>query len=160
MRAVRMNWISTLLFVSCVAACAPEANVHDTKQAKSQGCIYCHTAAYLTVKTTKHYVGAGDPSNYPITCNDCHGTNAWVPTVGGGGHPEARFPLTGASKHNNAAIKCADCHKASLGENTGGQNTDCIHCHIGAHTIVGGYTPASEAAPNSCLGCHQAGQRL
>jgi hypothetical protein len=154
---------ASLVCVATLGACAPEANIHDTKQGKAQGCVYCHSAAFVTVKTPVH-LGVN-----PVTCQDCHSTNAWIPTIGGGGHPEARFPLTGASKHNNAAIRCGDCHKPSLGENTAGQNTDCINCHLGAHTIasidavhatVGGYTPANVNAPNSCLSCHTSGQRL
>lgn len=149
--------------LACTLACAPEANVHETKQAKSQGCIYCHSGAYIAVKTPVH-VGVN-----PITCGDCHATNAWKPTIGGGGHPEELFPIRAAtSKHANPAIGCGDCHDARLGDSTGGQNTDCIHCHIGAHTIASvdqahagrpGYTPANPNSPNSCLGCHPSGAK-
>lgn len=147
----------SLLWIGCT-----DTNIHQTKQALAQPCINCHNAAYTQVQTPNHVFMA-----YATTCADCHGTKAWIPTTGG--HPEANFPITTGS-HANAAIGCGDCHKPSLGGSAAGQNTDCVHCHIGAHTIPsidsahigvvdGGmpYTPASAASPHSCLGCHPSG---
>ncbi|HZU84230.1 MAG TPA: hypothetical protein VE987_14975 [Polyangiaceae bacterium] len=134
-------------------------NVHQTSQARDEPCVACHGAAYEQVRTPLH-VGV-----YPDTCADCHGTSAWAPATGG--HPESKFPITTGS-HANKAIGCDDCHVPSMGSDTGGQNTDCVHCHIGAHTTplidgahttVAGYTPSSASTPHSCLaaGCHPSG---
>lgn len=150
-----------LLVVLAAAACAPEVNVHETKQAKTVGCINCHSAAYVQVKDPPH------TGSKPVTCNDCHSTTGWKPTIGAAGHPEQSFPIQ-SGKHRNPAIGCNDCHMTSLGPSTAGMNTDCIHCHIGAHTIatidavhamVPNYPPANAAAPHSCLDCHPAGTK-
>jgi hypothetical protein len=148
---------------ACAGACSPRGNIHDTKEAKSNACINCHSAAYVQVKEPPHQ------GIKPVTCNDCHSTTAWVPAIGNGGHPEDLFPIQAAtSKHHNPAIGCTDCHLASLGPSTAGQNTDCIHCHIGAHTIatidgvhasIAGYVPANAATPHSCLDCHPSGAK-
>jgi hypothetical protein len=140
-------------------ACTGTQNIHDTEAVRGEACYSCHTAAYMQVQTPKH-VGV-----YPTTCEVCHSTTAWFPAAGG--HPEAKFPiLTGA--HHNAAIGCTDCHIPSLGSDVLGQNTDCVHCHIGAHqtpaidgahTTVKNYVPSSASMPHNCLtaGCHPMG---
>jgi hypothetical protein len=150
-----LRWFA-LVFVGCTTT-----NIHDTDQVKGHACFQCHSEAYAQVQTPVH-VGV-----YPNTCESCHMTTAWIPTSNG--HPEALFPITTGS-HHNAAIGCSDCHLPSLGPSAQGQNTDCIHCHIGAHTIpsidavhplslVPTYTPANPATPHSCLtvGCHPTG---
>jgi formate-dependent nitrite reductase cytochrome c552 subunit len=143
---------AAVLWIACSST-----NVHDTPQAQGQPCFNCHSAAYDNVQTPKH-VGV-----YPQTCNDCHDTTSW--SDANGGHPESKFPITKGS-HANKAIACTDCHIPSLGSDTGGQNTDCVHCHIGAHTTpyidsahttVKGYSPSSGSTPHSCLGCHPSG---
>ncbi len=127
----------------------------------STSCAGCHAKDFqlASSKISGH-------SAFPMTCDSCHSTSAWNPTIGGmGSHPEARFPITTGS-HANAAIGCADCHIASRGSPTKGANCDCIHCHLGAHnepaidaahTGISGYMPTSASAPNACLGCHGAG---
>ncbi|MGH7298272.1 MAG: hypothetical protein ACRELB_25255, partial [Polyangiaceae bacterium] len=133
------------------AGCTGIQNVHETAQAKNKACFDCHATAYDEVQTPVH---AGV---YPTTCSDCHSTNGWSPAAGG--HPEAKFPITTGS-HANAAIGCGDCHIASLGSDVGGQNTDCVHCHIGAHNTpaidavhasVSGYPGSTPTSPPSCL---------
>jgi hypothetical protein len=138
-------------------ACSGTDDIHQTAEAKSKACFDCHSTAYESVQTPLH---AGV---YPTTCSDCHATTGWVPA---GGHPEAKFPITTGS-HANKAISCPDCHIYSLGSDIAGQNTDCTHCHIGAHnapaldglhTGVTGY-PGTPPSPHSCLaaGCHPSG---
>jgi hypothetical protein len=130
-------------------------NIHDTPKARDQPCASCHAEAYNDVQTPVH-VGV-----YPDTCGDCHDTQSWSHFTHGG------FPIDTGS-HSNPAIGCADCHIASLGgSDFGGQNTDCVDCHIGAHTTpavdsahttVNGYTPSSASDPNAaCLSCHPSG---
>jgi hypothetical protein len=160
--------LETVLAATCIlaafasslgAACTNNPNIHDTDQASGQPCINCHQSAYALVKNPKH------EGLFPQTCETCHSTNAWIPASGG--HPESKFPITTGS-HSNKAIACADCHIASLGSDVAGQNTDCVHCHLGAHTLpsidgahttVAGYSPASASMPHSCLsaGCHPSG---
>lgn len=155
------------LGLSAFAASCTETNVHETEKAKSHACVDCHAEAYALVQTPPHEDDAGPIK--PNTCETCHSTKYWSPSIGGG-HPETAFPIMTGS-HHNAAIGCTDCHLASLGANTAGQNTDCIHCHIGAHTIPSidavhagvkddagnPYAPANPATPHSCLGCHPTG---
>jgi hypothetical protein len=157
------------IFVVVLASCT-ETKVHDTPQAKSETCVTCHAAAYA--RAPDHHDDAGVATK-PDTCADCHTTTAWIPATAG--HPEDLFPITTGS-HANPAIGCTDCHNPALGESTAGANTDCIHCHIGAHqapsiddthaaclTVQGdagcsGYTPSGSAAsPNYCLSCHPKG---
>jgi hypothetical protein len=139
-------------------ACSGPTDIHETAQVKNAACFDCHSTAYNTVQTPVH---AGV---YPKTCGDCHATTAWVPATGG--HPEAKFPIKTGS-HANAGITCSDCHIAALGANAGGANTDCTHCHLGAHNVpaidathtnIPGY-PGTPASPHSCLavGCHPSG---
>jgi hypothetical protein len=146
------------LVAICVDGCTT-TNIHDTPKVRDRACADCHGDAYNGAQSPVH-VGV-----YPNTCADCHGTQAWIPATGG--HPEDQFPITTGS-HANAAIGCTDCHLPSLGSDVGGQNTNCIDCHIGAHRTpsidgvhanVSGYTPSSESAPHSCLasGCHPSG---
>ena len=163
----RLLW---LFVVACVTACASETPVHETKQAQTQACLSCHYAAFLKVQTPDYVTLVGfQHGPDQVNCSECHATSAWTPTKAG--HPEARFPIQAAtSKHKNAAIGCGDCHIAALGAYSAGANTDCIHCHIGAHTIatidathaalgVSGYTPADPNAPHACLNCHPSGAK-
>jgi hypothetical protein len=141
------------------AACSGTADIHQTEEAKSKACFDCHSTAYQVVQTPKH-VGV-----YPITCADCHSTSGWIPASAG--HPESKFPITTGS-HANKAIGCADCHIASRGSDTAGQNCDCVHCHIGAHNTpaidavhsgVANYPGSMLTSPPTCLnaGCHPSG---
>jgi nitrate/TMAO reductase-like tetraheme cytochrome c subunit len=161
-----MNLDSRALALACalaaVVALGPACSsgtddIHQTAQVTSSTCYSCHSTAYTVVQTPVH-LGV-----YPTTCSDCHSTSAWIPATG---HPEAKFPITTGS-HANAGITCNDCHIASLGSDALGQNTDCTHCHLGAHnapaidsvhTGIPNY-PGLPASPHSCLnaGCHPSG---
>lgn len=161
-------WLTALFVASsalvATVSCTQQVNVHETKEAKSQGCINCHVAAYLNVQTPVHV------NVNPVTCQDCHSTVAWVPATGAGGHPDAKFPISSGA-HHSPAIGCADCHIASQGSSTGGMNTNCIACHIGAHNtpfIDSDPAHASNASymmkqatgnPHFCLDCHPAGKK-
>lgn len=157
----RILWLFVL---ACATACASETPVHETKQAQTQACLSCHYAAFLKVETRP--LPAFQHNTKMANCSECHATSTWT------SHPEARFPIQAAtSKHMYPAMGCGDCHIAALGAYTAGANTDCIHCHIGAHTIatiddthaalgVSGYTPAANA-PHGCLAvnCHPSGTK-
>jgi hypothetical protein len=161
--AIASSALASLCLVAALAALAPACSdgttdIHMTPQAQNSTCYACHSTAYETVQTPPH---AGV---LPTTCNDCHKTVSWIPAKAG--HPEDRFPITTGS-HANKAIGCSDCHIASLGSSVGGQNTDCTHCHLGAHNVpaidathngIPGY-PGVPASPHSCLnaGCHPSG---
>jgi len=122
-------------------------------------CVGCHLANFQSSPFPGHNM-------FPQTCADCHSTSAWKP-ASAGVHPEANFPIKTGS-HSNPGIVCADCHIAALGSPVGGQNTDCIHCHLGAHNQpamdarhaalkVMGYPGPNVAQPNFCLPCHSKG---
>jgi hypothetical protein len=142
-------------------------------------CVSCHTGTpprYANTPTACAGCHAADfqravmmfpvHSGYPMTCDGCHSTTLWT-GASGGTHPEARFPIKTGS-HSNVAIACADCHIAALGSPVMGQNTDCVHCHIGAHQRpamdaaharlnVAGYPGPNAASPNFCFSCHPKG---
>ena len=87
-------------------------------------CDDCHHADYLRSTYSGH-------QTFPLTCADCHRTTTFRPALPPG-HPEATFPLT-TGKHATATVTCLTCHKLDNGPATNGQNTDCVHCHLGAH---------------------------
>jgi hypothetical protein len=123
-----------------------------------QDCVTCHLADYQNSTYPVH-------DTLPQTCPDCHTTAGFKPATGGY-HPEAVFPIQTGS-HSNPAIGCNDCHRSSLGSPLGGQNTDCIHCHLGSHnrpaidavhTAFGAAYPGPDpSSANFCRSCHQAG---
>jgi hypothetical protein len=142
-----------------VSSCSGNDDIHLTQEAKSKACYDCHAAAYTLARAPVH------SGVYPTTCAECHSTSEWMPALAG--HPESKFPITTGS-HANKAIGCADCHVSSRGLDTGGQNCDCVHCHIGAHNTptidlahmgVAGYAGSNLTSPPSCLrsGCHPSG---
>ncbi len=124
-------------------------------------CYSCHMADFQNASNN-----IAGHANFATTCQDCHTTAGWDQA---GGHPESKFPIT-TGKHANSGISCTDCH-SQPGPWTAGQNTDCIHCHLGAHTTPGidsthqgisGYPAggsASAPTPNFCLMCHPSGQQ-
>jgi hypothetical protein len=157
--ALALACLAAVFASAATPACSGTSDVHAVAQAKNQACFDCHSTAYNVVQTPVH---AGV---YPKTCGDCHSTTAWVPTTRS--HPEAKFPITTGS-HANKDIACSDCHIASRGSDTGGQNTDCVHCHLGAHNApaidavhaaVQGYLGSTPTSPPTCLnaGCHPSG---
>ncbi len=141
-------------------------------------CNDCHTGSPPKYKGTATdcyacHKAQADASTYPghatfpHTCLDCHAMAGWKPAVGGL-HPEAKFPLK-TGKHVDPAIHCQDCHILARGVSAGGQNTDCVHCHLGDHTRpdidtkhidlkVPNY-PVASTSPNDCLTCHPAGTK-
>jgi hypothetical protein len=122
-------------------------------------CVGCHLANFQASTFPGHNM-------FPQTCADCHTTTAWT-GASGGTHPEANFPITTGS-HANAGIICTDCHISALGSPVAGKNTDCVHCHLGAHNTptidathtmlnVAGYPGPNATSPNFCLSCHPKG---
>jgi hypothetical protein len=145
-------------------ATTPCASCHTGTPPRYPGtptaCAGCHSADFQTAvgKVSGH-------SAFAQTCADCHSTTAWT-GASGGAHPEANFPIMTGS--HSKGIACADCHIASRGSPVAGQNTDCIHCHLGAHnqpaidTVhtnlnVAGYPGPNASSPNFCLPCHKKG---
>ena len=123
-------------------------------------CWDCHQADFQ-----KASANVSGHSGYAHTCGDCHNTSKFTDATGGS-HPEAAFPIT--TGIHSLGITCSDCHIASLGSPVNGANTDCIHCHLGAHPRstmdtdpkhvgLAGY-PGANAPPNFCLTCHPAGK--
>jgi hypothetical protein len=121
-------------------------------------CASCHQADFQSSTYPGH-------SSFGTNCVNCHSTTAWSPALSGA-HPEAKFPLT-TGAHANPGIQCTDCHDPTRGPSAGGQNTDCIHCHLGAHnrpSIDGEHTgvpnyPSASTSVNFCRDCHPAGRK-
>jgi hypothetical protein len=120
-------------------------------------CVGCHQSDYDSSPYQGH-------DNFPITCQDCHSTDAWTPAVGGT-HPENAFPIQ-SGPHSDYQNDCVSCHDPALGSPVAGENTDCVGCHDGEHTRakmdpkhreVRNY-PSGAAPPNFCLDCHRDGR--
>lgn len=144
------------LLLCVLSACDRTQDPHADLDLNTLECSLCHLENYNEVTDPVH---AGV---FSTNCTDCHNTSGWR-SGGGGAHPEDRFPIT-TGDHSN--YQCTDCHNESLGAYTGGENTDCVGCHVGEHTRakmdaehgdVGGY-PSGDAPPNFCRNCHPAGR--
>jgi len=121
-------------------------------------CIGCHTGAHTEDAMADVHGGVGDyqfQSGAPNFCLSCH------PDGTAPDHPDDRFPLGGA----HGGIACGDCHDATLGPSTDGQNVNCIGCHTGAHSMSrmnevhheeGGYSWQPDD-PDFCRRCHPRG---
>jgi hypothetical protein len=144
-------------------ATTPCASCHTGTPPRYPGtptaCAGCHLADFQGSTFPGH-------NAFPQTCADCHSTTTWQ-GASAGAHPEANFPVTTGS-HSNPGIVCSDCHIAALGSPVAGKNTDCVHCHLGAHMQpaidarhvalkVMNYPGQNAAQPNFCLGCHPKG---
>jgi Cytochrome c7 and related cytochrome c len=142
---------------------APCASCHTGSPPRYAGtptaCVDCHLANFQSSTFPGH-------NTFPQTCADCHSTTAWT-GASASAHPEANFPIKTGS-HSNPGIVCSDCHIAALGSPVAGKNTDCVHCHLGAHMQpsidashvalkVMNYPGPNAAQPNFCLSCHQKG---
>lgn len=133
-------------------------NQHDAQlqEVNTDDCVTCHRPDYEAVVDPMH-VGV-----FPETCGQCHTTDAWRPALEGA-HPEANFPV---AEGPHKSVECVECHKASLGPSTDGQNTDCIGCHTGEHNRAKMDDKHHEepdynwrdAVPNFCLECHPNGR--
>lgn len=120
-------------------------------------CYDCHRADYEATENPSHLT-----ERFPQTCDDCHRTDAWIPALDGF-HPNDRFPI---SSGPHEKFECLSCHDADLGPSQGGQNTDCIGCHTGAHSRAKMDDKHSEEPdysfdennPHFCLDCHPNGR--
>jgi hypothetical protein len=123
----------------------------------SKECVTCHLANFNASTYPGH-------SAFAKTCEDCHGRAGWKPAIGGA-HPESKFPLT-SGPHSKNGISCTSCHDPARGSSVGGQNTDCIHCHLGEHqrpSIDAKHKgeskyPGANAPVNFCRDCHPQGR--
>jgi hypothetical protein len=154
-----------IVFALGAAGCGKVEDIHDTQEIRAKACVSCHSGAYASANTT-----ITNHSTFGQDCQGCHNTTLWSQAAGGV-HPETAFPITTGS--HSKGVGCSDCHNPSLGSPVKGANTDCIHCHLGAHqepTIdmlgvhVGSQTPSgttypgpNAAKPNFCLDCHPTG---
>lgn len=127
-------------------------------------CASCHTSGYTNTPSdcnachNDNYNATTNPNHlsagFPVTCNDCHTTQAWQPAQFD--HDNRFFPIY-SGRHRNEWNACADCHT------TPGNYAvfSCITCHEhnrndmdSEHQGVSGYIYSSEA----CLGCHPDGR--
>lgn len=145
------------------------ADCHDSARGsytngQNTDCIGCHLEVHLfaDMSALHRERGVADFPALPETpnfCLSCHPDG----NAPGSSHPEDRFPI---GEGHHSGIVCSACHDATRGSSGGGANTDCTHCHLGAHPRsqtdpmhagVSGY-PAGDAPPNFCLTCHPRGQ--
>ncbi len=133
---------------------------HDVNAGPSTGgantvCIVCHPRSQADPihQGIPDYAWDGSAPHFCLTCH---------PDGQAANHPESAFPIE-SGPHQGLA--CASCHDRARGPDSGGQNTDCIGCHLGVHTQatmadkhqeVGGYQWQPDV-PNFCLECHPRG---
>ena len=123
-------------------------------------CVGCHTGEHARGAMADVHRGIAEyvfDAARPNFCLSCH------PAGEAAGHPDDRFPISSGAHEGFA---CADCHDRAAGPDQGGDNTDCIGCHTGAHSRArmddthheeGGYRWQPDV-PNFCLDCHPRGR--
>ena len=133
------NAVSHLLTASC-KSCHGYHNVLASDETASpiyktniqKICADCHTSGYNNTATDcfachePAFNGTTDPNHtsvqFPVTCEDCHSTNAWKPS--NWDHDSQYFPIYSGS-HRGKWDTCTDCH-----ENTSNyKQFECINCH-------------------------------
>jgi hypothetical protein len=110
-------WVAAAGAAALAAAFACNSrpsDVHDSDDVKGKPCFSCHSAAYNAAVNPRHV------DSLPQTCQDCHGTKAWVPTTTKD-HPY--WPIL--NKH--VGVSCAACH--TKGYKVGDTPKDCLGCH-------------------------------
>lgn len=143
-------WLLACSWLASATGCL-QNRTHGAASIEGSDCYSCHRADYENATEPPH-VGA-----MPTTCGNCHFETSWRPARIA--HPEARFSITAGA---HAGTACSECHKASLGANAGGANTDCIGCHekpsiVPMHTGRSGFV-WSDSKHNFCLTCHPNGK--
>lgn len=137
----RGAWLAAACLAAFGAAFAcrgPSPNIHESSEAKSSPCISCHSAAYTAASNPLHL------NNMPKTCQDCHGTNAWVPSSATN-HPW--WPL----QNKHVGVSCVACH--TKGFNVGDTAKDCVSCH--QKDFDGASNPKhKDLFPLDCAMCH------
>lgn len=106
-------------------------------------CYSCHKDDYENARSVDHVA-----NNFPITCENCHGTTGWSgapfdhESVSGG------FRLLGA----HSRITCQGCHVVPSMELKfhPTSDTDCFSCHEADYTRQHG----GSGFPTTCLSCH------
>jgi len=104
-------------------------------------CYACHQSNYQGASNPNHAV-----SNFPHTCDSCHGVNGWRP-ASLTDHNRTRFPLTGAHQ----AVDCARCH---VGGRYTGTPIDCYSCHREKYQATVNPNHAAGGFPTTCESCH------
>ncbi len=96
------------------ACSSPASDVHESDGVKGKACISCHSGAYTAAAHPVHL------NLMPQTCQDCHNTKAWVPTIVVDHH---WWPI----QNKHVGVSCTACH--TKGFRQGDTPTDCQGCH-------------------------------
>lgn len=146
----RALWLAAACSAALGAAfaCSRRSDVHESDEAVGKPCISCHSAAYNAAVNPRHV------NALPQTCQDCHGTKAWVPATSAD-HPY--WPIL--NKH--VGVACAACH--TKGYKVGDTPKDCVGCHrknyeSAQNPNAGGFTShvanGVDQYPLDCAMCH------
>ena len=149
----RALWIA--IAAACVAAlgaafaCSQQpSDFHESDDVKGKPCFSCHSSAYSAAKNPLHV------AQMPTTCQDCHGTKAWVPSNVTDHH---WWPI----QNKHVGVSCVACH--TKGFNLGDTPTDCVGCHRKDYESAqapsaGGFTNHAangvDQYPLDCAMCH------
>lgn len=117
--------------------CHGDPPVFQDEPDARRACVSCHQADY----DRSPYPGHAD---FAVTCQDCHGQDAWRPAAGTADH--SVFPLDGA----HAWVECVGCH----GDPPvyGGQPHECVGCHRDDYDRSP--YPGHSAFATTCADCH------
>ncbi|MEZ4226119.1 MAG: cytochrome c3 family protein [Polyangiaceae bacterium] len=99
-------------------------------------CVGCHKSDYDNSPYPGH-------QTFPTTCEQCHGTIAWVPAS----KVEHPWPLNGA----HGAAACAECHVGNPPVYKG-TPTNCVGCHKADYDSSP--YPGHSTYPTTCDQCH------
>jgi hypothetical protein len=131
---------------------------------RTADCLSCHSTGYTGTPTDcsachqADFNGTTDPnhqsSNFPVSCQDCHTTNAWEPSTW---DHDSLFPIDSGS-HRGKWNSCTECHVVQSNYAA----FECILCHEhsrsttdGDHGGVQNYQYLSSA----CFECHPRGRQ-
>ena len=102
-------------------------------------CSSCHLTNYNSTTTPNHTT-----NKFPTTCDQCHNTTAWVPSIFN--HATTPFPLTGY----HTSVACAACH--TKGYVVGQTTNTCYSCHTANYTSAANHV--AQSYPTDCTLCH------
>ncbi len=105
-------------------------------------CNSCHAADYNSTSDPNHAL-----NTFPLDCNQCHSTTAWVPADPRGyNHELTGFALTGA----HATVACMSCHASGF------TNTSalCFSCHSSEFNGATDPNHVTNSFDHDCTTCH------
>lgn len=135
-----VSWVvavGTAALGAAFACNVTTADYHESAEVKGNACISCHSGAYNAAANPVHL------NVMPQTCQDCHDTKRWVPSVVKD-HPW--WPI----QNKHVGVSCTACH--TKGFRAGETPKDCAGCHQKDYDAA--QNPKHAGFPLDCTTCH------